>query len=553
MASLKTPNILIATNSENINSIISSLLKNYKILKTESSVEAFKIIEKNKIDLILIDKILKDVDIFEFLKVLRINKKGFNIPIVFLKNENIKDIEIINLLNSGIFDFINIPLDEKEFLIKIKFYLKFSYIINKLNSAIINPVTKFPNRFSLTEKLKETFEPRLFIIKIKNLDIIYKYYGDIISNEIENYYIRNIKNKIPDNFLSQTIIYHVDRGKYAILIEDIEKIIDKFTMFSICENFFLLKEEIIVRDKYKFELDIAIGVSFTQIDILLYSEIALDFAIEKNIEYIFAEDIIDSYIIDKHNHIFWINSIKRALQEDRVIPFFQPIYNNKTKKIEKYEALVRIIDEQGNVIPPSYFLHIAKLENSYFEITKRMIDKTFQIFEKREEEFSINFSFIDIENISIYQYIFFKLKENFETAKRLVIELVENERISDYGIVKTFIYEVNQYGVKIAIDDFGSGYSNYKRIFDLNVDYLKIDGSLIKNIFTNELSRNIVESIKTFTEKSGIKTIAEYVANEDIFKIVNELNIEYSQGYYIGEPKDLRKDEKKNSNIQSKD
>ena len=540
MELLKNQTILIASKSEEINNKILSLLKDYKILKIDNGNEAAEIVLKNNIDLILFDRMLNDINIFEFSKILKNNKKTFNIPLVLLKKED-SILEDFDILTSGILDFINVPFEEKEFLIKIRFYLKFYSLIKKLNKAVIDPVTKFPNKFSLTEKLKEAFNPKLLLIKITNLHLIYKYYGEIISNEIENYYIKNIKNKIPQELLSDITIYHIDRGLYALLIEDNSNEIEKFMLFNICENFFKGQEKVIVSNKYKFELNIAIGISMTSKDPFLYSEIALDFAIEKKTGYIFAEDIIDIYISEKQNHIFWINRIKRALDEDRIIPFFQPIYNNKTKKIEKYEALLRLIDEEGNIIEPANFLHIAKLENSYFEITKRIINKTFEIFKNRSEEVSINFSFIDIENSDIYHYIFLKLKEMKDFAKRLVIELVEDENIKDYGIVKTFIYEAKQYGVKIAIDDFGSGYSNYKRIFDLNVDYVKIDGSLIKDIDTSPLSRNIVSSIKSFTEKSGIKTIAEYVANENIFQIINELNIEYSQGYYIGKPEDLTK------------
>lgn len=547
MSLIDIPNILIIATSEHINNIISLLVNKYNILKTENINDIFQIIQKSKIDLILID--LEGITLDNFLIDLKNNKKLFNIPIILLKYNNNR-INTLNILNSGLFDFINMPIDGKEFILKIKFYIKFSFLINRLNSAIINPVTRFPNKFSLIEKLKNTFNPKFFLIKIKNLSIIYRYYGDIISDEIENYYIKNIKNKIPFEFLYETTIYHIERGQYAILIEDNENRIDKFKIFNICDNFFLSSEEIIIKDKYNFKLDIAIGVSFTEKDILLYSEIALNYAIEKNIGYLLAEDIIDNYIIEKHTHLFWINNIKRALKEDRIIPFFQPIYNNKTKKIEKYESLLRMVDVQGNIISPFYFLNIAKIENSYFELTKRMIDKTFEIFANRSEEFSINISFIDIINVSIYKYIFLKLKENPDIAKKLVIELVEDEIINDYGVMKTFIYEVKQYGVKIAIDDFGSGYSNYRRIFELDVEYVKIDGSLIKDIYKNELSKSIVESINIFTKKSGIKTIAEYVADENIFNIVNQLGIDYSQGYFIGEPSDLMgENEKKNNYI----
>lgn len=93
--------------------------------------------------------------------------------------------------------------------------------------------------------------------------------------------------------------------------------------------------------------------------------------------------------------------------------------------------------------------------------------------------------------------------------------------------------------VKIAIDDFGSGYSNFERLLEYTPDILKIDGSLIKNIETDEFSRSLVETIVTFAKKQNIETIAEFVENENIYNILNEIGVDYSQGYFFGKPEKL--------------
>ena len=95
-------------------------------------------------------------------------------------------------------------------------------------------------------------------------------------------------------------------------------------------------------------------------------------------------------------------------------------------------------------------------------------------------------------------------------------------------------------GVQIAIDDFGAGYSNFERLLEFEPDILKIDGSLIKNIITDHYSKNVVETIVNFAKKQNIKTIAEYVENEEIFNFLNELGVDYSQGYFFGKPEDLK-------------
>ncbi len=120
---------------------------------------------------------------------------------------------------------------------------------------------------------------------------------------------------------------------------------------------------------------------------------------------------------------------------------------------------------------------------------------------------------------------------------RVVFEILESEGISSYEPVSHFIGEMKAEGCKIAIDDFGSGYSNFEHILRLNVDYLKIDASLIKNIHEDLNAQYIVETIIEFSQKLKIKTIAEYVHSSEVFKKVKKMGVHYSQGYFMGKPK----------------
>lgn len=127
-------------------------------------------------------------------------------------------------------------------------------------------------------------------------------------------------------------------------------------------------------------------------------------------------------------------------------------------------------------------------------------------------------------------------KLKFEDRNRLVFEILESENLSDYDFLEEFVLKYKKLGVKIAIDDFGSGYSNFIRIIRLKPDYLKIDGSLIKNIDKDNNSYEIVKSIIAFSKTLNIKTIAEYVHSEEIFNLLLELDVDEFQGYYFGKP-----------------
>ncbi len=129
--------------------------------------------------------------------------------------------------------------------------------------------------------------------------------------------------------------------------------------------------------------------------------------------------------------------------------------------------------------------------------------------------------------------------QNIDCANRIVFELLEDEKVKDFKVVKDFISLVKTFGCKIAIDDFGVGYSNFERLLDYQPDILKIDGSLVKDIEINSFSLSVVKTIIAFAKEQNIQTIAEYVESESIYNILNDIGVDYSQGYYFGKPKAL--------------
>ena len=217
--------------------------------------------------------------------------------------------------------------------------------------------------------------------------------------------------------------------------------------------------------------------------------------------------------------------------------YFQPIINNQTKKIEKYESLVRLVTEDAQLLTPHYFLDVAKKGRYYSKITRIVLENSFGVLSKiPEASISINLSTHDIERDEIIDYIDEMLDRYAHEAHRIIFELLESEDIKDFLLVKRFIRNVKSKGVKIAIDDFGTGYSNFERLLSYEPDILKIDGSLIRNIKDNEINKNIVETIVLFAQKQKLSTVAEFVENEEIYAIVRDLGIDYSQGFHFGRP-----------------
>lgn len=196
---------------------------------------------------------------------------------------------------------------------------------------------------------------------------------------------------------------------------------------------------------------------------------------------------------------------------------------------------MRLIDEEGKTISPYLFLDIAKQSKLYPQITKRVLEKAFVAVNATDKKISINITAEDILNTSTKEFLFNQLKDSNNT-QNIIFELVESEGIESFDEVKLFIEKIKTFGCQIAIDDFGTGYSNFEYLLKLEADIIKIDGSLIRQIDTNQNSYNVVESIVSFAKKNKIKTVAEFVATKEIQEKVLSLGIDFSQGYLLGEP-----------------
>jgi EAL domain-containing protein (putative c-di-GMP-specific phosphodiesterase class I) len=236
-----------------------------------------------------------------------------------------------------------------------------------------------------------------------------------------------------------------------------------------------------------------------------------------------------------HNNIHWSKKLKEAINNNRFQLYYQGIHDAKTQNIYEYEALIRIIDEEGTVVSPGQFLEIAKKSRLYVHITDFVIHTIFKQLVATPHRYSINLSIDDILDPKIQSKIYELLAEH-PVGDRLIFELLEGEGIENYQEVLAFILRVKEFGCKIAIDDFGTGYSNFAHIMKLNVDFIKIDGSLIKRLDLDLSAQDIVRTIVEFAHRLNIKTVAEFVSTKDIYDECIELKIDYIQGYYLSEP-----------------
>lgn len=233
-----------------------------------------------------------------------------------------------------------------------------------------------------------------------------------------------------------------------------------------------------------------------------------------------------------------VSIINEAIANDGIVPYFQGIRNNVDGKIKFYESLMRIEDSEGNVYAPFAFLDIAREYGYYTDISYIMINKVMQIFKDREEQVTINLNINDIYNYKIVHSIL-KFLKTAPHPENYVFELTETEEIDNYQVINEFVEQVHQSGGKIAIDDFGSGFSNMVHVFKINSDFIKIDGEIVKNICSDVYALEFLEMIATWSAKHNKDVIAEFIENQDIQDLVEKYNIKFSQGYLYSKPSKL--------------
>jgi len=286
-------------------------------------------------------------------------------------------------------------------------------------------------------------------------------------------------------------------------------------------------------------VEIYSGLAFNQAHSLEEAQMALRKAKEKSIPYLAYSQSVDTK--KNSEHILGMKKIIRhAIEHKNVIPFFQAI-TDKNANIIKYESLVRIVDfENGEkkIIFPDDFLPVAIKSGLYIEVAQEMITQALTFFSSRDEMISLNFLPNDFFNYALMDKLISLINE-FELPSKIIIEITEQEGIEDFDRLLRVINKLRKQGVLIAIDDFGSGYANYAHILRIKPDFLKIDGSLIKNVLVDNESKILVKSIIRFAKDLETKTIAEYVENKEIFELLKEYGVDEFQGYYFGRPTDL--------------
>ncbi len=410
------------------------------------------------------------------------------------------------------------------------------YLSNRIlkKQLYTDHLTKLKNRKILIQNLEKKSFYALVIIDINDFKTINELYGSKFGNEV----LIQLAKILSDFGRKKSCLYTV----YRLGSDEFVLFIDRKKDFNVFKNmieslyFYILSNDFKLVENIKINIDVTMGVALSKKNTLSKADIALNYAKKNDKMYAVYSQSIDNRV-DINKNIKIKQKLLDAVKEDRITPFFQPICD-KNKKIVKYEALIRIINKDNEkVLSPSEFLLTAKKLKLYPKLSKIMIEKTFKKFRDSDKFFSINISLNDIVNIETVGFIENIIIQNPKTAKRLIFEILESEGIEDFEVTENFIKKVRDMGVKIAIDDFGSGYSSFRYILEIKPDFIKIDGTLISDIEYNKNNLIMIKNIINMAKDLDITVVAEFVESKKIFEILKDLDVDEFQGYYIGKPK----------------
>jgi len=375
-------------------------------------------------------------------------------------------------------------------------------------------LTSLPNRIKLLKDLEIKKFKSLVIIDIKDFGMINELYGFNFGNKI----LKEIGSVLKKKFKN---VYKFGNDEFAVLFEKKDLISIKYDLKILFNNLYIKK----------IKIEVNIGIS-TLKPYLENSEIAV-YEAKRNNELIV---VYDENLKEKEREKFEkIQLLKNILEKKEIVPYYQCIVD-KNQNILKYEALMRL-KNSNNIYIPFEFMEEIKSAKLYYAFSYNMILKIIEDVKKYRFDVSINLSYEDIVDINIFNFLA-NLEE--EILKYITFEILESENVLNYQKLHEFIQIVRKKGAKIAIDDFGSGYSNFTYIIQINPDIIKIDGSLIKNL-KDDKTFKLVKFIVEFAKEYDIKVIAEFVSDKEKFEILKKLEIDCFQGYYFCKPLPIEK------------
>jgi len=390
-------------------------------------------------------------------------------------------------------------------------------------------LTKLPNRFKLLSDIERNNINYLAVLNIDNFSKYNVTFGYKIGDEV----IKLIADRLGSRLETEMNLYRIDADEYVV----VSKINNQDEIYKWIKGTIEdIKSRPISINALKLDVTFTIGIAqCTDAISVEHARSAVGAVREIGKDRISFYDKNIDYDLRKTELLNKVSEIELALKEERFEPFFQPIIDNRTKEIVKYECLARLKLPDDRWTLPAEFLSAVEESGFLPQMSKQIIQKSFEKMSEHSYGFSINITGRELLDSTFVDFISKNIDRYNIEPSRIVIEILEGVSFKYGNDIIDTLNSIRSLGCRLSIDDFGTEGSNFSRLMDLKVDYIKIDGSFIKNLDTNERSRKITSAIVAFAKSINCITIAEHVHSEEIWNEVKEMGIDLSQGYWISE------------------
>jgi len=550
--------ILLVDDDFGARESISRLLENFfgEVFVAEDGKSGLNIFKEKKPDIVFTDLKMPGISGLQMIEKIRDIEANQKIIVQSAYSESNIMLKAITL---GVDGYILKPVDSKKIISVLhkvaksldmqkqndEYRLKLEGLVKKqvkkikdqtqiiINQLKIDNLTKLPNKAQLDFDFANEMPTHMIYINIDNFDEINLYYGFEVGDKL----LKEFTNYLKKRFEFQKL-YRINGDEFAFLLHycssDEEALeFARRVNSAIYGNCFNIDN---------FTLCITVSIGVIPIDSSSktppYSNAHLTIKKAREFRKNSIELFLPEYLLElkQKKSIEWTQRAKIALDLDMYEPFFQPIVDLKSKKVQKYESLARMIDVD-KIISPFFFIEPARKAGLLPSLTRLIIEKSFAKMSNSSIDFSINISDVDLKEGYLLDFLQKQCKMYKVEPSRVVLEILENIQSSVCSVqIVEQLKELKRLGFKIAVDDFGADSSNFARLQKLDIDFIKIDGSFIKEIDKNEESLNIVKTIVYYAKLSNIKTIAEFVHSKEVANIVEEIGVDFAQGYYFGKP-----------------
>jgi diguanylate cyclase (GGDEF)-like protein/PAS domain S-box-containing protein len=420
-------------------------------------------------------------------------------------------------------------------------------------------LTGLYNRLKFEEYLEETLlnvreENRVHSLCYLDLDQ-FKLVNDTCGHVAGDELLRQLPELLHNVLRSGDVVARLGGDEFGILLENCE--LNKATLIAdkIRQE---IKDFRFVWEEKVFTIGVSIGVvgidenTTDMSKIMTSADLACYAAKDSGRNRVHVFEHSDELVSERHGEMHWTGRIARAMDENRFRLYRQPIVGITGDSNEHFEVLIRMIDENGEIVPPGAFIPAAERYNLMAGIDRWVIREVFKLIAENDPSdpikgtdkiISINLSGDSLSDEGLYDYII-SLKHEFAISlKNICFEITETVAISNLVKATTLINELKNHGCRFSLDDFGSGLSSFAYLKNLPVNYIKIDGSFVRDVSRDPIDRAMVVSIQQMGKAMELCTIAEWVEDEETLDALKEIGVNYVQGYHLGRPEAIRQDE----------